>query len=184
MRKTFGMNTHQKAAHKVGERKTSATEIGEHLVMACSPDANKRLQAVEHLCPCHVRRRIPEVWATLYKLMEDPDRRVRQAAWHTFEDGGKPSDEAAVAHLQTLAKRETDPKVAKFARFTLDKVLGPSADRELAVMRLVGREIRRRGKCDFCGVGNVAVEWDLQTVIPSADGDRAASICAACAKIL
>lgn len=184
MRKTFSMNKHQKAAHKIGERRTSPEEIAEHLVMACSMDAEDRLQAAEHLCPCHVRRRIPEVWTALYQLMEDPDRRVRQAAWHTIEDGGKPSDEDAISHLKALANRESDPKIATFARHTLDKVLGPQADRELALMRLAGRQVGRRGKCDFCGASDVQVEWEIGAVIPAPGGDRAACICDSCAKTL
>src|SRR5258706_16113998 len=115
MRKTFGMNKHQKAAHKQGERQAGREQIQELLVMAESEEREDRLIAAENLCPCHVRARIPAVWEALYRLMEDPGRQVRQAAWHTIEDGGKPADEAGSDLLEALCRKETDPKVKQFA---------------------------------------------------------------------
>ena len=39
---------------------------------------------MENLCPCHVRQRIDDVWAALYRGLQDVELKVRQAAWHTL----------------------------------------------------------------------------------------------------
>jgi hypothetical protein len=178
----MGMNKHQKAVYKVGERHTSSAEIAELLELACSADAEDRLIAAEHLCPCHVRTRIPAVWEALFRMMADADNRVRQRAWHTIEDGGKPTDAQDVAILERICAAETDPKVRRFAEQTLDKVLGPRKQRELALLKTAHLQpSRQRGKCDFCGQTDVFVEMDLQTMIPNGEFPRAALICARCA---
>lgn len=181
-KKTLGMNKHQKAVYKVGERRTSSAEIAELLELACSADAENRLIAAEHLCPCHVRTRIPAVWEALFRMMEDEDRRVRQQAWHTIEDGGKPTEAEDIATLERICAKEVDPKIRRFAEGTLDKVLGPRKAKELAVLKTAHLQpIKRRGKCDFCGATDVFVELELQTMIPTGDMPRAALICARCA---
>src|SRR5437763_13258113 len=102
MRKTFGMNKHQKRAHRPGEAHVSKQDIPGLLELAWSEDPDDRLFAARYLCPCHVRTRIEPVWDALYRLMEDVDPRVRQQAWHTIEDGGKPGDEAAAERLEAI----------------------------------------------------------------------------------
>jgi hypothetical protein len=182
MRKTFGMNKHQKAAHKTREQQVGREEIAELLVMACSEEADERAVAAQYLCPCHVRTRIEAVWEALTRMLEDPDVRVRRAAWHTLEDGGRPEDPNLDAILERVLHSETDKQVRRFA----EKVAGPRRDKELAVMRLAGRgEVRRRGKCDFCGESDVFVDFELNTMIPSDGGmPRAALICQHCAQTL
>src|SRR5438445_5690185 len=131
MRKAAGMNRHQKAAHRVGERRVGREEIAELLEQAASHDPDERLAAAQYLCPCHVRRRIAAVWEALYRLLEDADVRVRRAAWHTLEDGGRPDDPALDAILERALRTETDRTVLGFARH----VAGPRRDRELVVAR-------------------------------------------------
>src|SRR2546430_11031445 len=90
MRKTLGMNKHQKAARKPGEVKVSREEVTELLELSCSSEPEDRLHAAKYLCPCHVQARIPAVWTALFRMMTDDDRRVRYQAWHALEDGGCP----------------------------------------------------------------------------------------------
>jgi hypothetical protein len=114
--------------------------------------------------------------------MEDEDWRVRRQAWHTIEDGGKPSDPDIVTHLKRLRDAETDPKVRKFADFTWKKVFGTQLeDEERARLWAVSRERKERGKCDFCGLSNVFVTRDMETMIPTDGLPRAAWICDQCA---
>jgi hypothetical protein len=177
MRKSLGMNKHQKAAHKVGERRVGAEQIAELLEQSRSRDPEERLVAAQYLCPCHVRRRIEAVWEALYRLLEDDDVRVRRAAWHTLEDGGRPDDPALDQILDRVLRSDSDPQVQRFAR----KVAGPRQDRELLLARLAGKQpATRRGKCDFCGATDVPVDRDLETMIPTADLPRPALICSAC----
>lgn len=179
MRKTFGMNPRQKRAHKRGEAHVSKAQVEELLVQSCSEDPAERAEAARYLCPCHVRTRIPAVWDALYRMLEDPDPRVRWAAWHTLEDGGRPEDPALQTIIERAQQRETDARVQSMIR----RVVGQRQDRELALMRLAGRPLpKQRGKCDFCGERDVFVERDLETMIPDDGFPRAAWICQRCDK--
>ena len=84
----------RKEARRRGEHRAGREEIGELLVMSRSGDPEERFVAADNLCPCHVRTRIEEVQEALYRLMEDPDAKVRRAAWHTLLDGGYPKEDA------------------------------------------------------------------------------------------
>jgi len=172
------MNKHQKEVYRVREPRVGRDEIQDLLRQSASNDPEERLVAAQFLCPCHVRRRIEAVWEALYRLLEDPDVRVRRAAWHTLEDGGRPDDPALDEILDRTLINETDPQVLRFARL----IAGPRRDREL-VVRALGRPApQQRGRCDFCGEANVPVERDLKTMIPTDDLPRAAWICQRCAK--
>jgi len=175
----LGLNKHQKAAHRVREPRVGREQIEELLEQSRSDDPEERLVAAQFLCPCHVRRRIEPVWEALYRLLEDPDVRVRRAAWHTLEDGGRPEDTALDEILDRTLRQDTDPQVLRFAR----QLAGPRKDRELVTARMAGKPTPgQRGRCDFCGETGVEVERDLETMIPTADLPRAAWICAQCAR--
>lgn len=177
MRKTLGMNRHQKAVYRPGEPRVGREQIEELLQQSKSGDAEERLVAAQYLCPCHVRRRIEAVWEALFRLLEDPDVRVRRAAWHTLEDGGRPDDPALDAILERALQQETDPQVLRFAHH----VAGPRQEKERMAALVMGRPApRQKGRCDFCGESGVEVERDLQTMIPTDDLPRAAWICARC----
>src|SRR5579884_430268 len=183
MRKTFGMNKHQKAAHKAGERHVGREQVEELLAMSCSADPEERLVAAQYLCPCHVRTRIPAVWEALFRMMEDADARVRRAAWHTLVDGGQPKDPEAAAALERILLAEPDPKVRKFAEWVFRKAIGPLPGTNTASDWLAGRSVvKQRGKCDFCGATDVPVDFDTQTLIPTETHQRAALICERCAQ--
>src|SRR4051794_30551614 len=148
MRKTLGLNKHQKAAYKVGEQRVGREQIEEMLEQSRSGEAEQRLEAAKWLCPCHVRRRIDEVWEALYLLLEDPDVRVRRAAWHTLEDGGRPDDPRLDAISERVARTETDFAVLNFIKI----IGGPRRDQEMVLAKLAGRvQPKQRGRCDFCG---------------------------------
>lgn len=183
MRKTFGMNKHQKAARKPGEVKVSREEIGELLELSCSHEAEDRLYAAKYLCPCHVQARIPAVWEALFRMMADEDARVRQQAWHALEDGGLPSEPEAMHRLEELYTKETDEKVRKFAWMIIGKAMTERTQKELVRQNLSTRPTpKQRGKCDFCGETNVPITRDLSTTIPTSTLPRAAWICERCAK--
>jgi len=181
MRKTFGMNKHQKAARKPGEVKVSREEIGELLELSCSSEPEDRLHAAKYLCPCHVQARIPEAWAALFRMMADEDPRVRHQAWHALEDGGLPNEPEAMARLEQLYAKETDEKVRKFAWVLIGKAVRERQAHEMVHQNLSTRPApKQRGKCDFCGESNVPVTRDLNTPIPTSNLPRAAWICESC----
>ncbi|HVK03312.1 MAG TPA: HEAT repeat domain-containing protein [Armatimonadaceae bacterium] len=171
-----GMNPHQKAVYREGERRAGREQVAELLAKSRSADADDRREAAENLCPCHVRRHIPEVWEALYRMLEDPEVRVRRAAWHTLEDGGRPDDPALDAVLERTLEREADPQVLRFAR----QVAGPRREREAHLLRAQALYRPERGKCDFCGAEDVPVERDHATEIPQGDHYRPARSCARC----
>jgi hypothetical protein len=174
--KRKGMNSHQKAVYRVGERRAGREQIVELLVKSESADADDRCEAAENLCPCHVRRHIPEVWTALYRMLEDPDVRVRRAAWHTLEDGGRPEDPALDTILERVRAAETDRQVLNL----LGQVAGSRNAREKHTLRALAHPPGTRGKCDFCGQSNVYVERDYETEIPAEDHYRPAWVCATC----
>ena len=182
MRK-LGMNKHQKAARKPGEVKVSREEVAELLELSCSPEAEDRLHAARYLCPCHVQGRITAVWAALFRMMTDEDRRVRYQAWHALEDGGLPSEPESMNRLEQLYAKETDEKVRKFAWMIIGKTVMERQEQERGRQNLSTRPApKQRGKCDFCGESNVLVTRDLNTLIPTNSLPRAAWICGSCAQ--
>ena len=173
---TKGMNRHQKATFRQGEERVGRREIEELLEMSHSPDPEDRKVAANFLCPCHVRRRIDEVWEALYRMLEDENVLVRRNAWHTLEDGGRPDDPKLDAIFARAEEHETDRQVRNF----LKQLGGSRKEREELKERLSQRdEFGARGKCDFCGENGVAVKTDYETEI---DG-RLGLICKECATV-
>ena len=178
MRKQKGLNKYQKAAFRPGERRTRSDQIEELLERSCSIDPAERQVAAQNLCPCHVRRRIDEVWQALYRLMEDPDVRVRRAAWHTLEDGGRPNDPAFEPILARALVNETDPQVRRF----VERFAGlQAAQEQVTLARVAAPRFPVRGRCDFCGASNVPVRRDFETEIDALGrSQRHAYTCARC----
>ena len=129
------LNRHQKAARRPGEERVGREMVGELLQLSRSPDPAEREHAASFLCPCHVRRRIEEVWDALFRMMEDEDVRVRRAAWHTLEDGGKPDDPRLDRLVDRLSRTETDQRVRSF----VDMFSGRRRKMAEVEFRLAGR---------------------------------------------
>jgi hypothetical protein len=173
------LNKFQKAACRPGEQRVNGPEVAELIELSRSHNPDERLMAASLLCPCHVRRRVEAAWDALHRMMEDPDVRVRKAAWHTLEDGGGGNTPAVQAIASRVLAVEKDAGVLKL----INEVCGSAHDR-LTQQRFedaasIRSTPRRRGKCDFCG-NQTMVADQLDTEIPSEDGTRAARICAAC----
>jgi hypothetical protein len=177
MQKSKGMNRHQKAVYTPGERRAGREQIEELLLKSRSEEVEDRCEAAENLCPCHVRRRIPEVWEALYRMLEDPEVTVRRAAWHTLEDGGRPDDPALDSIIERALATETDRQVRRFA----EMIAGPRREKEMHLLRAQGaNQPKTRGKCDFCGQSNIFVERDYSVEIPAGDHYRPAWKCGEC----
>ena len=177
MAKTKSINKHQKRAFRQGEMRVSGETIWELVELSKSDDAADRLEAAENLCPCHVRRRVDEVWDALYRMMEDPAVEVRRAAYHTLEDGGKPDDPKLEAIFDRALESETDDRVLRFVKeFTQG-----SEQREHVEMKatMISR-YADLGKCDFCGESSVPVRTDYDTEIPAGGSSRSGLVCESC----
>lgn len=175
------MNAHQKAAHRAGERRVGRDDVTRLLELSHSDDADDRLLAASLLCPCHMRRPDEQVRAALHRMMEDPDVRVRRAAWHTIEDGGGGASEAVQAIADRLWPIEKDRQVRRF----IESLCGSRTARQRVLDHAavaVSFGPKRRGKCDFCGELDVTVTEQLDTPVPDGRTTRAALICARCQK--
>ena len=173
-------NKYQKRHHRRGEDRLRGDEIEHYLSMAYSEDAGDRLCAMEHLCPCHVRRRIDAVWEALYRGLQDPNIEVRKAAWHTLEDGGRPNDPKLQPVLEKIAKKETNPRLRQRAIELIKATKRVEEKRE----ELLGMRAHYfQGKCDWCGETNTQVTYDYETDIDAAGAEkRLALVCENCAE--
>lgn len=177
-RQTKGMNRHQKAAFRPGEHRIRGDEIERLLELAQSQDAEERLEAASNLCPCHLRRRIDEAWHALYRMMEDPDVRVRRAAWHTLEDGGCPTDPALEPIFARALQHEDDTQVRHFVEMFARPWLRQKEQHDL--IRAMHDRYPLRDRCDFCARGPVAVRPDFDTEIGAGAAARFARVCEHC----
>ncbi len=172
-----GLNKYQRSALREGEKRVGREQIEELLEMSSSKDPADRFTAASYLCPCHVRRRIDEVWDALYRMLEDDDLKVRRAAWHTLEDGGKPDDPALDEIIERTLERDTDRQVLNFAR-QFSKGREQRKKMEFAVAAIP--DYAERGKCDFCGGASVPVKRDFETELGDNGQRRFALVCEPC----
>lgn len=177
-KKRKGMNRHQKAIFRPGEHRVRGDEIQRLIGLAASGDPEERLEAAENLCPCHVRKRVETAWEALYRLMEDPDVRVRRAAWHTLEDGGCPNDPALTPIFERALANETDRQVRRWAQEFGAPLL--AENERLETLRAAHSPFQERGKCDFCGGMDLQVRTDFETEIGGGSQGRFARICQTC----
>ena len=177
-RKRTGLNRYQKRAFRIGEARFSGENIGKLIALSRSSDPEERQTAARFLCPCHIRRRREDVWQALYRMLEDPDRGVRKAAWHTLEDGGRPDDPALDAIFERTAERDSDKGIRRQAAAYLKARGGAAKSARQAEART---DERKRGKCDFCGSTDVLVMTDFETEIPDSGQLRFGLVCEPCA---
>ncbi|MEZ4658550.1 MAG: HEAT repeat domain-containing protein [Caldilineaceae bacterium] len=175
------MNKHQKAAFRTGEHRVRLEDIEYYLTLAASDDADERLEAASNLCPCHVRKPIDQVQTAIFRMMEDPDVRVRQAAWHTLEDGGVPDDPRLDPIFERAVANETNPTIRHFVAEFAEPRLREKQIVEQKRGERASSLFSQRGKCDFCGESNVPVKPDYETEIGAhAATRRLALICEPC----
>jgi hypothetical protein len=176
--KKHGLNKYQKRAFRIGEARINGENIAKLIELSRSRDPEDRKTAANFLCPCHVRRRLEEVWRALYRMLEDPDQGVRKAAWHTLEDGGRPDDSALDAIFERAAQSDSDKGIRRQATAYLNARTEHS---DFALQAAAQTGYPERGKCDFCGSTNIFAKTDFETEIPDDGRTRFSLVCEACA---
>jgi HEAT repeat protein len=83
------------------------------LALSEDPDARARRVAAKHLCPCHIRADVPEVWDRLLELARDPDAGVRRDAVHALGDGSPRHRHAQILEVLTSLRNDPDRKVRR-----------------------------------------------------------------------
>ena len=109
--------------------------------------------------------------------MEDESAKVRAAAYHTLEDGGRLDDPRLGEIFKRAWANETDRKVLAFPKeFDGDRIKRERVKIRVAMVS----NYAQSGKCDFCGSTDVPVLSDYDTAIPDGAGTRLGFVCASC----
>lgn len=83
-------------------------------------DWRVRKAALKEMCPCHVKKEIPELWNRILEMYEDENAMVRDQVVHSLCDGSPASMELQV--VETLEKMwcDKDERVRKKVRRALN----------------------------------------------------------------
>jgi HEAT repeat protein len=92
------------------------SDIQKLLAQTHSPDAEARAAAVRDLCPCHIKKHIPEVWERMIALADDPDRDVRNQVYHVLGDGSPREYQARIVAAYEKMTQDPDEKLRRKAR--------------------------------------------------------------------
>ena len=136
-------------------------------------------EAMQNLCPCHVRKRIDAAWDALYCGLQDSDLKVRQAAWHTLEEnhGGRRDDPKLYPIMVEIAETEVDPKLRQSANSIIKKVQTVEEKKQ----DLLGqRHHYFTGKCDWCGDSTAKVCQLYDSKLEIEGTVRLAQVCDDC----
>jgi hypothetical protein len=97
-------------------RHVKSDEVVEVLEQTHSHDPKTRAAALRELCPCHLRRNLPEVWERVFEMVGDPEPRVRSTIVHLLADGSpKELEERVVATIEGMTN-DPDRKIRRQTR--------------------------------------------------------------------
>jgi hypothetical protein len=82
-------------------------------------DPKSRLLALRELCPCHVKKNIPEFWNRIIDMIHDPDPDVRYQVLHNLCDGSPNEREDDVIN----AIKELEHDESKIVKRAVNRVL-------------------------------------------------------------
>ena len=67
------------------------------------------------MCPCHVKRDVPEFWERVFELADDEDKDIRFQILHNMCDGSPPGYEDKVVEALEIFNRDPDLKIRRKA---------------------------------------------------------------------
>jgi hypothetical protein len=102
-------------------KRTRLDEIDALLEQTSDGNPKVRAQAVQSLCPCHVKRNDAQVWDRVLALVDDPSLDVRRWVFHLLGDGSPREREAEVVAAFERFTRDPDKKLQRRARQVLAK---------------------------------------------------------------
>lgn len=102
-------------------KRTRLDEIDALLEQTTDSNPKVRAQAVQSLCPCHVKRNDARVWDRVLELVDDPALDVRRWVFHLLGDGSPREREAQVVAAFERLTRDPDKKLQRRARQVLAK---------------------------------------------------------------
>jgi hypothetical protein len=102
-------------------KRTRNDEIDSLLERTTDANPKVRAEAVQSLCPCHVKRNDSRVWDRVLALVEDPALEVRRWVFHVLGDGSPREREEQVVAAMERFTRDPDRKLQRRARQVLAK---------------------------------------------------------------
>jgi HEAT repeats len=87
--------------------------------LCANGDARVRQLAAKNLCTCHVGSDDDAIWSELFRLINDPDDRVRSDALHALTDSTPTARVAAVVDVLIARYGDPDPHLRRRIRKTL-----------------------------------------------------------------
>jgi hypothetical protein len=102
-------------------KRTRQYEIDTLLERTADPNPKVRAQAVQSLCPCHVKRNDSRVWDRVLELVDDPALEVRRWVFHLLGDGSPRERETQIVAAMEQFTRDPDKKLQRRARQVLAK---------------------------------------------------------------
>lgn len=94
--------------------------IEDYIKLTHNKKAQIRKAVVKDMCPCRVKKEIPQIWNRLLEMYDDPDPRVREQVVHTLCDGSPKSRELQVVEVLEKLWNDKDEKVRKRVRKALN----------------------------------------------------------------
>src|SRR5262245_32346813 len=91
-------------------------DLATTLAQTDDPDPRVRCEAVQQLCPCHLKQDVPAAWDRLLAMVSDPDARVRGVVLHTLTDGSPRGRAPAVVAALERLHYDPDEKLRRRAR--------------------------------------------------------------------
>jgi hypothetical protein len=100
-------------------KRTRLDEIDALLERTADGNPKVRAQAVQSLCPCHVKRNDPRVWDRVLQLVDDPALEVRRWVFHLLGDGSPRERASQIVAAMERFTRDSDKKLQRRARQVL-----------------------------------------------------------------
>ena len=102
-------------------KRSRLDEIDTLLERTADSNPKVRAQAVQSLCPCHVKRNDARVWDRVLELVDDPAVDVRRWVFHLLGDGSPRAREEQIVAVMERFTRDPDKKLQRRARQVLGK---------------------------------------------------------------
>jgi len=96
--------------------RTERCEIEGLLERSCSADERERADALQSLCPCHVKRNEPRVWDRILAMVDDPSAKVRSHVLHLLADGSPRERETQVVAAIERLRCDPDARLRRRVR--------------------------------------------------------------------
>lgn len=116
------MGKYERARQKIGygapiaDTRTPKESVRLLIERSFDADPIVRSAVAKHLCPCHVRTNLPEVWDRLIEMTADPEPVVRRDVVHALADGSPRERAAEIAAALEPLYNDDDPRVRKMVR--------------------------------------------------------------------